>query len=498
MKRALLSLLVGCSAVSGAQESSSLVVASKMFPESYLLGEMMAQMLESEGFLVERKFGLGGTKVCYDALINEEIDIYAEYTGTLSQVILKSEVHLDRAAINDRLVDQGLTLLEPFGFNNSYAIVVRESVATTHRLETLSDLAAGPLLNFAFSHEFLEREDGWPGLQQTYGIRGTPAGVSHTLAYQAIATGQIDGTDGYTTDGEIARYQLRTLEDDKGFFPVYLPAPLVRIDMDPRAINALSRAAYSIGDAKMVKLNERVSHHDETFESVAAQHLISLGFSHEIEVETISEEVLRNTLKHLQLTGIALGAATVFAFGISLLVFRMAVLSKIVVYVSGLLQTIPSIALLAFMIPLFGIGEEPAIVALFLYSLLPIVRNTITSLLSVDPLLVRVATGMGLTIVNRLRYIYVPLALPSILAGIRTSAVICIGTATLAAFIGAGGLGEPIVEGLALNDTALILQGAIPAAALALCAELIFELAERLTTPRHLSVLEPQKTERSH
>ena len=495
MKRAFLLLLLGYSAASAAQHPPTLVVASKMFPESYLLGEMMAQMLESEGFLVERKFGLGGTKVCYDALLNKEIDVYAEYTGTISQAILKSEDHLDRAAINGRLASQGLAMLEPFGFNNSYAIVVRESVAETHQLQTLSDLAMAPPINLAFSHEFLEREDGWPGLQRTYGFKYTPKGVSHTLAYQAIAIGQIDGTDGYTTDGEIERYGLRSLKDDKGFFPLYLAAPLVRIDMDPQAVDALNQAAYSISDAQMVRLNERVTQQHGSFETVAANHLSSLGFSHEIEVENMSKEILRNTLEHLQLTGIALGAATVFAFGISLLVFRMAVLSRIVVYVSGLLQTIPSIALLAFMIPLFGIGEKPAIVALFLYSLLPIVRNTITSLLSVDPLLVRVATGMGLTAANRIRYIYVPLALPSILAGIRTSAVICIGTATLAAFIGAGGLGEPIVEGLALNDTKLILQGAIPAAVLALCAELVFELAERLTTPRHLKLFDTREVE---
>jgi osmoprotectant transport system permease protein len=158
----------------------------------------------------------------------------------------------------------------------------------------------------------------------------------------------------------------------------------------------------------------------------------------------------------------------------------------VVLYVAGLLQTVPSIALLALMIPLFGIGFLPAIVALFLYSILPILRNTITALLTIDPLLRRVAEAIGLTNRQQLRYVLLPLALPNILAGIKTAAVISIGTATLAAFIGAGGLGEPIVTGLALNDTELILQGAIPAAILAIVVELMFEVLERVLVKPHM------------
>ena len=128
----------------------------------------------------------------------------------------------------------------------------------------------------------------------------------------------------------------------------------------------------------------------------------------------------------------------------------------------------------------------PAIVALFLYSLLPILRNTVTALVTIDPVLKRVAEAIGLTRREQLRHVLLPMALPNILAGIRTAAVISIGTATLAAFIGAGGLGEPIVTGLALNDTGLILQGALPAAGLAILVELFFELLERLLVKPHM------------
>ena len=190
---------------------------------------------------------------------------------------------------------------------------------------------------------------------------------------------------------------------------------------------------------------------------------------------------------HLKLTGIALLAACLVGLSLALVVYRSSPLSAAVLYTAGLLQTIPSIALLALMIPIAGVGQKPAIIALFLYSLLPIARNSITALVTIDPLLRRVATALGLTQVQQLRHIYLPLALPHVLAGVRIAAVVSIGTATLAAFIGAGGLGEPIVTGLALNNTGLILQGAIPAALLALCTELMFEALERWLVPRHLT-----------
>jgi osmoprotectant transport system permease protein len=188
----------------------------------------------------------------------------------------------------------------------------------------------------------------------------------------------------------------------------------------------------------------------------------------------------------VKLTLIALLAGIIFAVPLGILVYRAGPLGRPVIYAAGVLQTVPSIALLALMIPLFGIGAVPAIIALFLYALLPILRNTATALFSIDPILRKVAVGMGLTPGQRLRNVEIPLAAPTILAGVKTAAVINIGTATLAAFIGAGGLGEPIVTGLALNDTGLILEGAVPASILAILTELVFEGLERIIVPRHL------------
>ena len=467
-----------------------IVVASKNFTESYLLGEIIAQRLEQAGMEVDRRFGLGGTLICFEALLAGEIDVYVEYSGTLEQTILKLGQRTSILGLNEHLLSRGLSLLSPLGFNNTYAIAVRKEVAEEFSLERISQLTDSRDLRVVVSHEFLEREDGWPGMRRVYGFDWIPEGIEHGLAYQAMADGSLDITAAYSTDGELQRYDLTVLVDDKAFFPTYLAIPLIRDDLSPRAQAAIEDLAGTLDDSSMASLNASVVFEGEDFASAARNHLRSIGFDVADGGSNTFDELIRNTQRHLWLTAIALLTATVVGIVLALAVFLVAWISNVVLYVAGLLQTIPSIALLALMIPIFGIGMLPAVMALFLYSLLPIVRNSVTALATVDPVLRRVGKAMGLTRYDEIRYVYVPLAMPAILAGVRTAAVISIGTATLAAFIGAGGLGDPIVTGLALNDTSLILQGAIPAAVLAIATELMFEGIERVLVPRHLKVLE--------
>ena len=467
-----------------------IVVASKNFTESYLLGEIIAQRLEQAGMEVDRRFGLGGTLICFEALLAGEIDVYVEYSGTLEQTILKLGQRTSILGLNERLLSRGLSLLSPLGFNNTYAIAVRKEVAEEFSLDRISQLTDYRDLRVVVSHEFLEREDGWPGMRRVYGFDWIPEGIEHGLAYQAMADGSIDITDAYSTDGELQRYDLTVLADDKAFFPTYLAIPLIRDDLSPRAQAAIEDLAGTLDDSSMASLNASVVFEGEDFASAARNHLRSIGFDVADGGSNTFDDLIRNTQRHLWLTAIALLTATVVGIVLALAVFQVVWISNAVLYVAGLLQTIPSIALLALMIPIFGIGMLPAVMALFLYSLLPIVRNSVTALATVDPVLRRVGKAMGLTRYDEIRYVYVPLAMPAILAGVRTAAVISIGTATLAAFIGAGGLGDPIVTGLALNDTSLILQGAIPAAVLAIATELMFEGIERVLVPRHLKVLE--------
>jgi len=472
-----------------AAEVEPVRVASKNFAENYLLAEIVAQLLEGQGIAVERAFGLGGTLICYQALLNNEIDLYVEYTGTLSQAILQRPEVTDRDDLNAVIAERGLHLMPQLGFNNTYAIAVRRQLAESLELRNIGDLAKYPKLRLVFSHEFLERGDGWPGLSKRYALPHRVEGIEHALAYQAIADGAIDATDAYSTDGELSRYPLRVLEDDLAYFPAYMAAPLVRsawLRDAPLAAELVRRLAGLMDALTMQQLNAEVAVAGKSYAEVASEfidtHRETLGvndLARQSATATLWTDMAGHVIRHLQLTGLALVAAIVIGLAVALAVFANRRLADAVVYFCGLLQTVPSLALLALMIPIFGIGFTPAVVALFLYSLLPIVRNAVTALATVDPTLVRVSEALGLTRWQQLRHLRLPLSLPMIFAGIRTAAVISIGTATLAAFIGAGGLGEPIVVGLSLNDTDMILRGAIPAAMLAILAEFLFAALQK-------------------
>ncbi len=466
-----------------------IVVGSKDFNEGYLLSEVVAQLLERAGYQVERKFGLGGTLICYEALKHGEIDVYIEYTGTLSQAILKLDSTPGPPELNAALAPDGVQMLSGFGFDNTYALAMKRERADKLGITKISDIVhAHRDLKVVVSHEFLQRADGWPGLVAAYGFDWYPGGIDHGLAYQALEDDAIDVTDIYSTDGEVARYGLRVLDDDRKYFPEYRAVPLVRSELPERVKTTIDALNSSIDNAQMQQFNSRVTFGGVSYQRVATELLAQRGIDSagDAEQSQMWKSLRHNTLVHLKLTGTALAAAIVIGVLLGIGVYRTRWLSRSTVYVAGLLQTIPSIALLGLMIPLLGIGTVPAITALFLYSLLPILRNTVTALATVDPVVTRVAVAIGLSRFEQLRHVYLPLSLPAILAGIRTAAVISIGTATLAAFIGAGGLGDPIVTGLALNDPGLILQGAIPAAVLAIVTELVFEGIERVVVPRHL------------
>ena len=440
-------------------------VGSKHFTEGYILSEMISQILESKGFVVERKFNLGGTLVCFEALKNGEIDIYPEYTGTITREILRGDP--------GEMEKLGLTISKPYGFNNTYSLVVKSG------LKNISELKDHPELKFGISYEFLKRQDGWEALAKTYKLPQRATALEHGLAYQALMENKIDVTDCYSTDGEIAVNKLVVLKDDKNFFPRYEAVSFYRTGLE--IDEAIEQLTGKITEADMSKMNADAIYGKKSFDSIARDFL---------KLKTAKaddrNDLLDKTLQHLYLTFSALVFAILVALPLGIFLYWNPKLANVFLYVAGLLQTIPSIALLAIMIPMLGIGSLPAIVALFLYALLPILRNTVTGLRNVDPLLKEISLSLGMSRIQALRYVDLPLAAPSVLAGVRVAAVINVGTATLAAFIGAGGLGEYIVTGLALNNTQMILKGAIPAAALALMIELIFESIERRVTPAHL------------
>ena len=262
---------------------------------------------------------------------------------------------------------------------------------------------------------------------------------------------------------------------------------MARKDVDGKVLETLEALSGRIDDEKMRELNLKVLNPDVSYAEIATSLLLGEGLISSGDAgPTAFDNLLRNTQRHLKLTAIALFLAIIVGVGIASFVYQHQRLADAFLYFTGLLQTVPSIALLALLIPLVGVGQTPAIIALFLYSLLPIARSTITAMLAIPSGYRQVAAAMAMTRNQELKYVLMPLAMPHVIAGIRTAAVISIGTATLAAFIGAGGLGDPIVTGLALNDSRLILQGAIPAAVLAILTELIFGAIERSLVVPHM------------
>lgn len=456
-------------------------VGTKTFTESVLLGDILSQLIESGGHQTELIKQLGGTQILWSSLTGGQIDIYPDYTGTIREEIL-ADMDLDSMPeIEEALSEFGIRMSEPLGFNNTYAIGMRRDHAEELGIETISDLSNHPQLEYGFSNEFMDRSDGWPGMRSEYNLNPVAVnGLDHDLAYRGLDAGSIDVIDLYSTDPEIEYYNIKVLEDNRDYFPNYQAVILYREGLSESVVQAIRKLQGSVSREEMVGMNAAVKLDGEADALVASRFLErEFGIQSNIEAEGFSKRLIRHTVDHLYLVGISLGLAIVIAIPIGILAVKVKRLETAVLGLVGILQTIPSLALLVFMIPLFGIGALPAIAALFLYSLLPIVRNTHSGIRSISQPVMESANALGLPKSVILRKVELPLALPSILAGIKTSAVINVGTATLGALIGAGGYGQPILTGIRLDSVPLILEGAIPAAILALLVQGLFDLVER-------------------
>jgi osmoprotectant transport system permease protein len=471
-------------------------VGSKRFTESYLLAEILVALVDAEGGTAKHEQGLGATAVAFRALEDHQIDALPEYTGTLAEAIVQS--HDGRLeSLRAALAPRGFSISDPIGFQNTYALAVLRKTATALGLKTISDLKAHPDLKFALSNEFVGRSDGWPGLTQKYDLHPPHlSSMDHALSYEAIAGGTVDVVDAYTTDAKIARYDLVTLIDDRAFFPPYEAVIVYRTDLPgrvPAFARALSKLENRIDENAMQKMNARAELDHVPFATVAADFLaeqngrsIPARTSRTSFVSGLFDSIVMYGPRHLELVLVALFLSTLLGVPLGILAYTRPRAGNAILAITGVVQTIPSLALFCFFIPVLGIGVVPALAALFLYGLLPIVRNTHAGLSSIAGDLREAAIALGLTTYERLRYVELPLASRTILAGVKTSAVVAVGSATIAAFIGAGGFGEPISTGLSLNDVPTILQGAVPAAALALVVQAMFALVETKLTPRAL------------
>jgi osmoprotectant transport system permease protein len=521
-------LLAGVALATGihAWAAEPLRIGSKRFTESYILAEILAQTARAgdPAAAVELKQGLGNTAIVHAALKAGSIDVYAEYLGTIEREILgHARTGAPLAQLQAQLRPLGLAIDVPLGFNNGYALAMRSARARALGLTAVSQLKGQPALRLGLSNEFLGRADGWPGLSRRYALPQTPTGLDHGLAYRALADDQIDVTDVYTTDAQIAALDLTVLADDAGFFPRYDAVLLYRVDLPrrhPRAWAALQTLRGRIDEAAMIAMNAQAEIQRQPFDAIARAFLakprsqaggalaaasasasgsaptsasISTAASTPASASSprlepgvarstsglwariAGPDLGRLTAQHLTLVLGAVGLAALVGVPLAVALHPWPRWREALLAACALLQTVPSLAMLALLIwAMDRIGPVPALIALTLYALLPVLRNCTVGLSEVPQGLTTAGRALGLTRGQVLRSIQLPLALPVMLAGLRTATSLSVGTATMAAFIGAGGYGERIVTGLALNDQALLLAGALPAAALALALEAAF------------------------
>ena len=504
VSRAASALLWFCVLLAGLPASSwahgTISIGSKRFTESYVLGEIVAQTAGRAGQAqAVHQQGLGNTAILHAALKAGAIHVYPEYTGTIAFELLGMKQVPPLAELNRRLAEDGLAVGVPLGFANSYALAMVATQAATLGIARMSDLARHPQLRLGLSHEFLNRKDGWEALKAAYGMPFSPRGLDHGLAYEALAAGQLDVIDVYSTDAKIERYKLRVLVDDRAFFPAYEAVLFYRLDLPerfPEAWLALKRLEGRITARNMIAMNAAAELDRIPFTRVAADFLTppsavspAAGKPRERSFLDVlmAPDLGRLTAEHLLLVFASLALSVGVGVPLGVCADRAPRARGTILGAVGILQTVPALALLAFLIAAFDrIGTMPTIAALFLYGLLPIVRNTQSGLADIAPPLKEAAVALGLPSPARLRLIELPLAARSILAGIKTSAVINVGTATIAAFIGAGGYGKRIVAGLAVNDHAMLLAGAIPAAVMALALQWGFDALDRWLVPAGL------------
>ena len=474
-------------------------VGSKKFTESVVLGEILAGLVREAGEPALHYAEMGGSSLLFSSLQTGGIDAYPEYTGTLRGELLARLDLQDDGQLRDALAERGVVLGPSIGFRNGYALAMKRERAEELGVRTIDDLRRRPDLKFGFNHEFLERDDGWPGLRQAYRLPQIGvAGMDHDVAYRQLDAGALDLVEAYETDADIKRLDLALLTDNRDYFPEYAAVVLYRADLaerSPAAVAAIERIGGLIDEPRMRTLNERATVDGLPEPQVASEFLReSLDVVQEVREPTLAERVWATTVDHLQLVRTSLGMAILFGVPLGLLAAKTGLFGQGILAGTGIVQTIPSLALLVLLIypvnavglPSVGPGSYAAVVALFLYSLLPIVRNTATGVAGVAGPLDESARALGLTAWDRLRLVELPLASPLILAGIKTAAVINVGFATLGGLIGAGGYGQPILTGIRRDDFGTIMEGAVPAAVLAILVQLLFELAERVLVPRGL------------
>jgi osmoprotectant transport system permease protein len=462
-------------AVAMADQPHPARIGSKIFTEGYILSEILAVQLESHHFPVERMMGLGATGITEEAMKNKKIDLIVDYTGSITQAFFKSKEKISTQEIRDRLKPLGFTISEPLGFNNTYALAVRAAWSEKNKIKTFSQLATLPVVRAAFTSEFTSRPENWPGLKAQYNFKNFDVHeMDHQLAYESVRSDKADVVEAYSTDAKLKEFGLISLEDDQHFFPNYDAVIMTHLDWveaNPEAWKTLQELVGKIPASTMIELNSQVDLEKKSFYDVAS------GFLGVTSTTSKNWPWLRelkdSTLEHLTLVLVPVFFALLIGVPLSFFAYKFPRSHSAIGALASIFQTIPALAFLTLLVPLVGIGTVPALTVLFLYAILPIFLSGYQGFASIPEITHLSCQTLGLHGFFKLRKIEFPMAQPAIWAGLQTSLITTVASATLAALIGAGGYGKKIIAGLAVNDMRIVLMGAIPSAVMALIFQFI-------------------------
>jgi osmoprotectant transport system substrate-binding protein len=465
-----------------AGSAETIRVGAKNFTEQWIVGELYAQALERNGITVERRFNLSGSAIAHAALVAGEIDLYPEYTGTALAVVLKEQA---RGEASDTVLARvrahyqreiAATWLTPSHIDNGNVLLMRPGT----NIATLSELARiAPKLTIGLGTEFVDRDDGLPGLERVYGMKFGRIATFSALAlrYGALTERQVDVINGFATDWQIADGALVALADDRALFPPYQLAPVIRnAVLTPRLAAILDAVSTRLDTATMQRLNGLVER--DRFEPAE----VARAFLDGVEPTRAGLPLAalgRAMLEHAALVLASLAVGLGVALPLALLAMRRPGMRAALLGVSALFYAVPSLALFALLLPVTGLGTVSAVIGLSLYAAMVLLRGLLGGLAALPQQLDEVATGLGLTPRQRFLRVTVPLLLPAFVASLRTALVAAIGLATIAAAIDAGGLGQVLLTGLAQRWPAKIALSAGAAVLLAIVADRALLLLER-------------------
>jgi len=446
--------------------SKSITIGAKKFTEANVMAYVLAHTLKSIDSSLDIKVleNLGGTGIVTTATENQEIDLYVDYTGTLKETFKTTDETLP-----GELLKHNLKFGFELGFNNSYGMAVKHHST----LSKMSDIKNHHRLGI--SHEFLKRKDGFSGLASHYGFNIKPLVIEYSLLQHSLKSDKLDIIEIFTTDAKIIKYNLKVLKDDQHFYKRYDALVVFNktfYEQNKQLVSDLSSKLFlKISDKQIQKLNHLVDIEGLNYEESARSFTKSNTHIKSSYESTIWPHFYEH-LEYLFLTiiicifiGVPLGVTTA----------KSQLFERVILSLISITQTIPSLALLVFLIPLFGLGKTTTLIALCLYGLLPIVKSTHMGIKKIPKELSEYSKLIGMSFFQRIFKIEIPLALIDIVSGVKLTAIYTIGVTVIAAFVGAGGLGTLIVTGLSLNNTDIILQGALPSAGLAIIVEIIFQ-----------------------